>query len=950
MSQVLPASSALSLPWAKYDAETDQFHPLLAHLLDVAAVAERLWPVLATPELQSRLASAWGLDEEGVWRWFVVGAGLHDIGKATSPFQAKVEGAAKRIARLGLRLGTSGSADDIPHGRASAILLPDLLEARLRAGGHEIPNDTTGTFLRPLADSVGGHHGTFSTGEECCKAKSKLASMEQGPWGEVRSALVGAFLDVVLEGARLPVPAPDPDRSIDGFLFLAGFTSVADWIGSMSESFAFHDPVKDHAAYWRSSLDRADKALELLGWSASHPSELPALFAKLFPAFASSGKAVRPVQALAERIAREDRPHMVVVEVPMGEGKTEAALLLAHAARQARGERGAYFALPTTATSNQMFGRVQEFLERTLPEEARRTDLHLLHGQSMLDDGYVKLKLLGVGEPGETEPMLVASEWFLKPKRGLLAPFAVGTVDQSLLAALQCKHWFVRLAGLAGKTLVFDEVHAYDAYMNRIFERLLEWLGRLGTTVVILSATLPRERVARLFLAFSGKLPKEGPRRHGADEATDSGSVARVVEGLAPYPRTSWISDTSDKVRSEGVEAERRSEPLLERVEDDLPKIFGVLRERLAAGGSAAWICNTVGRAQDVFKVAKEHLPGESFDALLFHARFPLGERLRRETEALERFKRDRPLDARPVLLVATQVVEQSLDLDFDLMLTEHAPADLLLQRSGRLHRHPRPRPAGLERPTLVVIEPKRKDEEAACALPDFGSSGFVYAPAILARSWIALRGSKRNPRTSICVPDDVEGLIESVYGIAPPEGIEDDEREALAKLDAEFHDEMKKRKNAAKKMLVDGPVRGLEILTECSRELEEDNPDDHKSLRAETRWSESPTVRVICARREGDRLLLHAPGGEAHPIDESREPRLSDLRALFEASVSLSYKGCDSDFPRDSIPERWKKSRLVRHWRMAVFENGEYRTGRRILRLNPELGIVFEKNEESDD
>jgi len=156
-----------------------------------------------------------------------------------------------------------------------------------------------------------------------------------------------------------------------------------------------------------------------------------------------------------------------------------------------------------------------------------------------------------------------------------------------------------------------------------------------------------------------------------------------------------------------------------------------MLRQSLANGGCAAVIRNTVGLAQETYLRLRDALNHNGITVELFHARFPFGRRMDIETAVLRRFgKESGPVERDMRVLVATQVVEQSLDLDFDVMISDVAPVDLVLQRAGRLHRHARGlRPEGVTEPLVWLIEPDVKE-----GLPDFGVSGVVYSPHVLFR------------------------------------------------------------------------------------------------------------------------------------------------------------------------------------------------------------------------
>ena len=443
---------------------------------------------------------------------------------------------------------------------------------------------------------------------------------------------------------------------------------------------------------------------------------------------------------------RSDGPTLIViVEAPMGEGKTEAALLIFDALA-ARGATGLYFALPTQATSNQIFGRVERFLRSTFPGETH--GLHLVHGDAGLSDAYGALKDLAfktrsVGGVAGDDQGPIADAWFARSKRALLAPIAVGTVDQALLGVLGVRHGFLRLHALAGKVVVIDEVHAYDTYTSELLDRLLSWLRALGATVVLLSATLPTARREALVRAF--------------------GATPALPES---YPRITVAREGPASSRSF---ATRRDHLPVSIVWQDRATLPARLAEALAGGGCAVWIVNTVRRAQrtylDLCKLRDRGLlpPGITVD--LLHARFPFDARAVRERRAEESFGPGEENRPRAAILIGTQVLEQSLDLDFDLMVTEIAPVDLVLQRAGRLHRHKRKRarPSAVKQPALWIMIPEGDERPEG---PVFGSSAYVYSEAILLRSWIALREC-----TEVTLPTDIEPLIEAVYGGRPAPG-----------------------------------------------------------------------------------------------------------------------------------------------------------------------------------
>ncbi len=881
--------------------EDGGWHPLICHMLDTAAVAAALWRDVLPASVRASLAGVLGLPEDVAGRWIAFLAGLHDIGKATPPFQSKWPAAAARLRKAGF-----GGLDNPPteyHGTLTAALLPDKLMAL------EIKKP----LAQALARAVGGHHGVFPT----ANALRNVRDPAQGgnSWRTAQAALFDALkANCEVEG-RGRSAAPSGQVPL---VLLAGLTTVADWIASNERFFEHAGACAALEGYARRAADAASRALDTLFWKRAAAPSAPAGLRDLFPAIERPTPVQEAAVALADDLAG---PALVILEVPTGEGKTEAALYLADQGASGGGSQGFYFALPTMATSDQMFGRVRDFLERRHGDGP--VPLQLLHGHAALSAEFEVLqdaaeKLFDPTAVGEDEPSdrrVVASEWFTHRKRGLLGPFGVGTVDQGLLAVLQTWHVFVRLFGLAGKTVIVDEVHAYDAYMTALLERLLEWLAALGCPVALLSATLPRAKRVALEEAYRKGLGATGP----APAAPE-----------ARYPRVTWADRDGRGAREVGASPRATRTIRLKwlapaaRGPDDLGRR---LSRALAPGGCAAVVCNTVQRAQEVYGALKTHFPapdaGDGAPELdLLHARYPYEDRKAREKRAYARFGPPGAGTRRPhrAVLVATQVIEQSVDLDFDLMVTDMAPADLLLQRAGRLRRHAREGRPGQAEPTLWVVSP----EVGPDGVPRFEASDeWVYDGHVLLRTWLALR-----ERGAIAVPGDVEALIEATYGEqGPPAGLGGAMAKAWQETLARRTKEIEEDAWEASARWIPSPVALEDIKSLTADSRDEDHPEWHKSNQALTRLT-GPTVEVVCLDAE--------PG----PVP----PGLEAAKGLLQRSLPLSHGAVAPALLRDETPPAWRRSALLRHHRALVFDSGHRRVGRFDLRLDPELGLVIEK------
>lgn len=908
------------IPWAKLGRSPEKIypndaHPVACHLLDVAHVTDVLWSRCLSESVRLRWATALGLSVKDAGRWIAFWAGCHDIGKACPGFQYLETGhggnAKTYLEAVGLCVG---NPPKVRHDHVSANVLPELWKDATAWPAFD-PK-----FAKELAAVIGGHHGIIPTTSEYGSISNSQLGDRQ--WKEIRRKILVRLAEA-LDLANCPVPRRPTGANRGFFLVLAGLIAVADWIGSNQEFFEARGFPDDWEQYREYSQEQAERAVKSLGWTGWDAERTEASdFKNLF----NFGTA-RPLQDCVERLVNNlTAPALLLVEAPMGEGKTEAALYAADRHTHGRGGRGMYVALPTTATSNGMFERVQEFLKKRYPHE--RSNLQLLHGRTFLSDRFEKLRLAAIAEDQPEElGRVVAEEWFTKDKKqGLLAPFAVGTIDQALLSVLQTKFGFVRLFGLAGKTVILDEVHAYDAYTSTILGRMLAWLAAIGSPVVLLSATLPRVTRHRLIAEYL----------HSDPEARIAISVQ---DDAKRYPRVTIAVPETNMVSVEEFDADpqRAIEIRLQLIERD--SLASRLAEAVKDGGTAAVICNTVNTAQNVFREMLDAFSGKDIGVDLFHARFPLGDRQRIEDHVLHTYGKKNTDQVRPArVLVATQVVEQSLDLDFDLMVTEFAPIDLILQRAGRLHRHDRLRPQRLERPELWLLTPHGETN----GVPDFGAfEDTVYSRFILLLSFKALRN-----RDHIALPGDIERLVESVY---VPEASEPGNtvwEAALGESCSKY--ELNKRQSHANAQgaLIPLPSTG-NLLRRKNRDLPEDEDDPRRcdSRVAKTREGR-PSIAVALLYRIGDALSLTQDGSK--PIDLSAASERSLVREIVKRSVSLSNPAWVCHFAAQEGPSGWRRCGPLRFHRVAELDAaGAYRGGPGLLRYDETIGVEFRRGDE---
>jgi CRISPR-associated endonuclease/helicase Cas3 len=1000
------ASKEIVRFWAKTTHDIDKhpnaFHPLICHMIDVACVTLLMWQLVLPLATKKRITKAFGYDPENdddietVGRLVAFIAGLHDLGKCSPPFQFRGKNDANGYAwlenrikeeihkgdkkdyfylkRLNGRLQTIKflsayekeflvpdsipPAIDAPHGYVTTIELPEILESY----------GFNSEICKQVSILIGGHHGIFP-GSEWSKGGRKAIDANLGEnWQPYRKELTQMLAEVL----DIKPIHQDSSAKLDNgtIMILAGLVSVADWIGSNPDFFRCEienfesDFELDIGSYFTKATGQARDALKKLGWSDWAEYDNGKEFFELFPKLKEFP--LRALQTEAIELAKDLKSAgIVVIESPMGEGKTEAAMFLADHFNCRLKHRGIYFALPTQATSNQMFGRITDFLEKRFDRGI--VQAQLLHGHAGLSSQLESLKrkfdeIQDIYEECSGEgcvPAVVASEWFAKNgKQGLLVPFGVGTVDQALMAVLQTKHVFVRLFGLAHKTVIIDEVHAYDVYMSTLLERLLEWLAALGSPVILLSATLPIERRNKLIQAYQRGL------------GVETGDVQ-----AADYPRISYATDSTINVRH--IESSAKTQVLhIDKIDEILAndqiskKLICELENKLKNGGCVAIICNTVRRSQEIYEQLSKvpFLQGnDEVDGLpildLLHSRFRFRDRDQIETRVRIRF--GKPGDQIPVrtasdsdrvteviyetvkrpkcaVLVATQIIEQSLDIDFDLMISDLAPIDLILQRSGRLHRHNRDnRPETLKTPDLWLIKPEL-DENGSLkpdkkGLPDFGKSGFVYDKHILLRTWIEVN---KEEYSNLEIPKQVEELIEAVYNNklecadATYQCFWDDSK-------TEMNEKLKIKKAKAKVCRITD-ADDEDLFENVSLQLDEDNPETHKTLQALTRDEEIPSVSVIILTKQ-----------EAEGIDFSQRPQQELVEFLLNREAKISKCGITNLIidKKELKQKGWQKSPLLRHHRLIDLNNDdEWSVSKFKVSLNCKLGIVITKTGEEND
>ena len=733
--------------------------------------------------------------------------GLHDVGKISPGFQSRCRAWLEQndLLEESVRNGWVNAERD--HSKVSQFALQRLLMEPVFCMSR--------SSAIWWAAAIGSHHGRLHFPGE--RGLPEKPGMCIDKWEQERRDTALQLLRELNLGSRMATLLPDIDAESPVLWLIAGLISVADWIGSDENSFPVNREltVEEILTYAACSIESIGLQTPEIRRGLSFPD--------LFPFPANSLQ-----RASAEYIRT---PGVYVIEAPMGMGKTEAALGCAYQLICSGNATGLYFALPTQATSNRIHIRLVDFVHRICPDAP---STKLIHSNSWLLDNIAQL------EPSSTsndiDDARRGRDWFASAKRALIAPFGVGTIDQALLSIVAAKHFFVRRFALARKVVIIDEVHSYDVYTGTLIGTLCAELEKLGCTIILLSATLTRSR-RKTFVDPVSNLDED--------------------DILEPYPLISGRPTNGQllpPIEADGPQQKTVSIKFLGENE----AVVQVL-EQARGGACVLWICNTVARTQQVFRHILA-LGGGTVEMGLLHARFPHYRRMELEEHWMLALGKDGP---RPpgCILVSTQIVEQSVDLDADLIITELAPTDMLLQRMGRLWRHERNnRPTNS--PEYWIISENEPLEElqrmtSLSIKKILGTKARVYAPYVLLRTLEAWVG-----RQDVTLPDQIRNILKETYAD------HDDLPESWLELRNE----------------IEGDGYARRMKAEMAANIFNPALPDEEGV--QTRLNEMPVVSLILAKCFDGRSIKLINGDGCRL--EGDEFRINDARALHRNLVRV--------------------------------------------------------------
>ena len=843
---------------------------------------------------------------------------IHDIGKATPAFQ--IQRGFQNSEDLDLLLmekleqeGFSGIKDleltdrgKTPHAYAGEVIC--------RLAG----------INRGIASIIGAHHGvpmkenySLTSFVEAYTANFYQEEKEDSPickkWKATQEELLSWALESCVYKNVEELPrCPKPTQ-----LLLSGLLIMADWIASNEEYFPLFSlqnevgyKLEDATVYQE---DRKKEEIQIservesawLKWTQNQTWEATQLFDAKQAYQNSFHFMPRDFQEkVFTEIAGAEDIGLVILEAPMGCGKTEAALMTAEQLAGKQQCAGVFFGLPTQASSNGIFPRVESWVDSLGQENQEKLSLRLSHGKAALNEEFQTLSRNcseGIDSDGEKTKYVYVNEWFSGRKKAMLDDFIVGTVDHLLLMALKQKHLMLRHLGFSKKVVIIDEVHAYDAYMGQYLYMVLQWLGAYKVPTIILSATLPIERRKDLMKYYlKGRGIKEKDIGNFDFLKTES------------YPLLTFSKGSEVESFSDFQEEKEKRVTLYQLGEENLVDTVKSLSKNGAVIGI---IVNTVGRAQRITKDLLEAFPEEVH---LLHSRFIDTYRIKKEEELLKKIGKNAERPKR-FIVVGTQVIEQSLDIDFDLMISDLCPVDLLIQRIGRLHRHKIERPKEHSEAKLYLMGTSENlDFETGAKR--------VYGDYLLIKTQCALGNS-------ISIPKDISPLVQEVYGDKDP---------SLAPELLKKYEESKKKQNETldkQKRKAEG-FRLDKPKLECSDEislnglLDNTYIDSEELCQAKVRDIGS-SIEVIAVKKNGTGYGLFQ---EKKDISEELS-KASIARKLACQTLSLG----ESIIHMEREKEDDKEEGLIRY--LEDYNRRELPEWQNEAWLKGSLGLIFDEN-----
>lgn len=885
---------------AKADAEEKEYLPLWMHMIDTAGIAGKLYDERLSKQEKGLFRSIIP-DDEKIRNLFILMGGLHDIGKMSFAFQQML------LEKLPAYPGFKCLPSDlvIDRGENHHSLLGMYI---LKQNG----------FSERLASVVGSHHGksqdTLNGSFEYLHFRG-LYGDDETWWKKKWKKIIDVWIQM------LDIQLSDYSKlKRNTLMILCGTIIQADWIASNTTYFPLLSfDEQESTEVYPERIEAGWKKLDLpIAWETFENEMNEENFKQMFGFFPNEVQ-----KTLMDILSKATDPGIFVIEAQMGVGKTEAALMAADMLSRKYGSDGVFFGLPTQATANGLYPRFEEW--SNYEAQGHTQSIMLAHGMASFNEDYANVpKGTANVDAEDGNSSLIVHEWMQGSRVKMLSDFVIGTVDQGLMMALGCRFVMLRHIGFTGKVVIIDEIHAYDAYMNIYFSRMLEWLGSYHVPVILLSATLPGARRKELIESYlKGKKKKT--------------KIDSSIAELMSYPLISWSDGMS--VHYDQVSLEEKNKEIyiqkiyVESREEENKEIIKLLEDRLDSGGCAGIVVNTVKEAQQLSIELNEKIKEKGFKIIDFHSRFTSTRRSEIEKEVLKLVgKYSTEIERKKVVIIGTQVIEQSLDVDFDMLVTELCPIDLLLQRIGRLHRHQRVRPDNLKKAICYCIVPKTEDEN-------------TYKKSVYA-DWLLYR-TLQELRDEILIPKDIPTLVGKVYADPPVDRLTEKERKLWN--DLEF--KKKNSENKAKNYRINEPNSLLDSQFGLNKIMNVNMGLSEEQANASVR-DIKPTFKCILVKQVNEHQVVPIDN-KYHEmyLDINKELSYKEIKILMEEKVSLPlaipYTPENIErFEKETAEKfpQWIKSKWLKNEFILMFDaNNKFMIEGHQLEYSDENGLLID-------
>jgi CRISPR-associated endonuclease/helicase Cas3 len=887
LNNLSPQAKAL---WGKKSVENGQelWLPLVQHLLDTKNVINWLfYNWLSAGERETMYQD---LSEVELKRLVPFLGMIHDFGKATPAFQSKSsrqhdqfldQHIMKKLFHAGF---SSLPSAKLPHKNRSPHAL---------AGEALLENMGLNIYIGAI---IGGHHGIPQSEAPVENMESNEYpenyfesaddTSKQKQWKQIQTEILNFCLKESGYTDLKSIPQVHKPTAVilEGLLIMADWLASSEYIDNKEKMPLFPLLPINVELDQIDSQHRFQTAINT--WSIYNGSLTLKDISDVEQHYKKRwGFYPRPIQiAMSKDIAKVNNPGIIIIEAPMGIGKTEIALTAVEQVAVKDKENGLFMGLPTQATTNAMFTRVNNWLKQVVKNQKINVSIGLLHGKAKLNEEFTGLPFASnIDDEAATQGAVILNDWFVG-KKAILTRFAVGTIDNLLLMGLRQRHLFLRHLAFSGKVVVIDELHAYDSYVGSYLIKTIEWLGAYHVPVIALSATLPISKRNKLIEAYvRGK--------YGTKKVIDNPNDWRNKRS---YPLLTILDGKSIRQYDDFSFNDKDKKVVgITRINSNACEVIELILQSVHNGGIAGIIVNTIKRAQELAKLLPSDVP-----KIVIHSAFLATDRQKIERK-LESFLGKNGTRPDRLIVIGTQVLEQSLDIDFDVLFTDIAPMDLLFQRIGRLHRHNIQRPRSLKNAHTYVMW--------ANTWRNYGKANeMIYSKYLLMKTDYYLPNKLK-------LPDDISELVQDVY-----DECTDCEINEIQAAKDEFDINYKNEQHKAKIYQITTPrINRLDSIHGWLDFPSSEESEEQRFMKSATATVRDikQTIEVVVVKKQfNDFFLLNGRHVEKRFAKEISEQTLQLPRSItFNLQASLKKLRQDTlqNFP-EWIDNIWLRNSLV--------------------------------------